>query len=202
MKTKPFDIKYRPQIESGEYKVVTREDRPVEIIKWDLKGDFPVIGVYFDEKNDRDTAVQVTANGRCSIKPGDYYCDDFFIINDKPELTEFEETLKGIVNGFGSDVMTNEGAKNSGIRLLEVARKELMLNCENKYKEGRAVGIELGKIEIMKDMPKWRKCQNFEHNESIHQIVIRDGLMFASSTKEIGDWFLDLPELEKLPKED
>lgn len=26
--------------------------------------------------------------------------------------------------------------------------------------------------------------------------------MFASSTKEIGEWFLDLSELEKLPKED
>ena len=94
MKTKPFDIKYRPQIESGEYKVVTREDRPVEIIKWDLKGDFPVIGVYFDEKNDRDTAVQVTAYGRCSIKPGDYYCDDFFIINsmqEEPLIEDLEE---------------------------------------------------------------------------------------------------------------
>ena len=77
-----------------------------------------------------------------------------------------------------------------------------MINYENNYRAGRAVGIELGKIEIMKDMPKWRKCQNFEHNESIHQIVIRDGLMFASSTKEIGDWFLDLSELEKLPKEE
>ena len=26
--------------------------------------------------------------------------------------------------------------------------------------------------------------------------------MFASSTKEIGEWFLDLSELEKLPKEE
>lgn len=76
----PFSIKYRPQIESGEYKVVTREDRPVEIRIWDLKGDFPIVGVYYDDKNNRDTAVQVTAEGRCSIKPNDDYCDDFFII--------------------------------------------------------------------------------------------------------------------------
>ena len=32
----PFSIAYRPQVESGEYKVVTREDCPIDIIKWDL----------------------------------------------------------------------------------------------------------------------------------------------------------------------
>ena len=83
MKAIPFNIKYRPQIESGEYKVVTRENCPVEIKIWDLKGDFPIVGVYYDEKNDRDTAVQVTAEGRCSIKPNDDYCDDFFIITQR-----------------------------------------------------------------------------------------------------------------------
>ena len=89
----PFNIKYRPQIESGEYKVVTREDRPVEIKIWDLKGDFPVVGVYFDEKNNRDTAVQVTAEGRCSIKPNDDYCDDFFITTNKSVMWSKEDEV-------------------------------------------------------------------------------------------------------------
>lgn len=88
-----FNIKYRPQIESGEYEVVTREDRPIDIIKWDLKGDFPIIGVYYDEKNNREIAVQVTAEGRCSVTPGEEYGDDFFIITDESELTEFEGKL-------------------------------------------------------------------------------------------------------------
>ena len=92
----PFNIVYRPQIESGEYKVVTREDRPVEIRIWDLKGDFPIVGVYYDDKNNRETAVQVTAEGRCSITPGEDYCDDFFIITDKQELTEFEYAVQEI----------------------------------------------------------------------------------------------------------
>ena len=51
--------------------------------------------------------------------------------------------------------------------------------------------FEYAKLEFEKDMPKWRKPQNFEHHKAIHQIVIRNGLMFASSTKEIGEWFLD-----------
>lgn len=89
----PFNIKYRPQIESGEYRVVTREDRPVEIKIWDLKGDFPVVGVYYDEKSNRDTAVQVTAEGRCSIKPDDDFSDDFFITTNKSVMWSKEDEV-------------------------------------------------------------------------------------------------------------
>ena len=69
-----------------------------------------------------------------------------------------------------------------------------------------AVGFCLGNllrgISDNQKLPKWKKSQSFEHSGTIHQIVIRDGKMFASSTKEIGEWFLDLSELEKLPKEE
>ena len=65
-----------------------------------------------------------------------------------------------------------------------------------------AVGFSLGNLlrgtSDAQELPKWKKSQSFEHNGTIHQLVIRDGKMFASSTKEIGDWFLDLSELEKL----
>lgn len=37
MKRIEFDIKYRPEIESGKYKVETRDGRSVEILKWDAK---------------------------------------------------------------------------------------------------------------------------------------------------------------------
>ena len=132
MKAIPFNIKYRPQIESGEYKVVTREDRPVEIRIWDLKGDFPIVGVYYDEKNDRETAVQVTAEGRCSIKPGDDYCDDFFIIIPaKTNLTEFENGLANIYEKFACmhEIFSREElesfAKCDAPKLLDIARKQL-----------------------------------------------------------------------------
>lgn len=29
----PFDVKYRPQIESGEYRIETKDGRLVEIVK-------------------------------------------------------------------------------------------------------------------------------------------------------------------------
>ena len=176
----PFSISYRPQIVSGEYKVVTREDRAVEIIKWDLKGEFPVVGIYYDEKNERETVVQVTRKGLCSISPCDEYSDDFFVlIEEQSLLPEFVEDVLDIINRLSITGLTDEARRKVGQRILDKARKQ-----------------------FEKDMPKWRKSQNFEHHKAIQQIVIRDGKMFASSTKEIGDWFLDLSELEKLPKED
>ena len=33
---KPFDVKYRQQIESGEYKVVTRSGDEVKILSWNV----------------------------------------------------------------------------------------------------------------------------------------------------------------------
>lgn len=38
--TIPFDIKYRPQIESGEYKVFNSSGMPVRIVAWDFKSQF------------------------------------------------------------------------------------------------------------------------------------------------------------------
>ena len=41
----PFNIKYRPQIESGEMKVVTRRGEPVEIVYWDAVGKNPIVAI-------------------------------------------------------------------------------------------------------------------------------------------------------------
>lgn len=36
----PFNIKYRPQIESGEYKVRTASGEPARVVCWDFKSQF------------------------------------------------------------------------------------------------------------------------------------------------------------------
>ena len=136
----PFNIVYRPQIESGEYKVVTREDRPVEIRIWDLKGDFPIVGVYYDDKNNRETAVQVTAEGRCSITPGEDYCDDFFIITDKQELTEFEYAVQEIFYKGREDNI--DLLKITSSTLMKVARKQLTAELPSWTKTNLPDGID------------------------------------------------------------
>ena len=116
----PFNIKYRPQIESGEYSVVTREDRPVEIKIWDLKGNFPIVGVYYDETNNRDIAVQVTVEGRCSIKPNDDYSDDFFILKNVNDLLNITTKSFDDYIQEGDKVVTNE--KDVRVNLSQLKR--------------------------------------------------------------------------------
>ena len=50
MKVIPFNIKYRPEIESGEMKVVNGKGKPVTILKWDMQGHFPILGVAMTEQ--------------------------------------------------------------------------------------------------------------------------------------------------------
>lgn len=175
----PFDIMYRPQIESSEYRVITRENRPVEIKIWDLKGDFPVVGVYYDEKNNRETAVQVTAEGRCSVTTGEEYCDDFFIITEKTELTMFESAVQEIFYK-GREDNIDLLKLTSGI-LLKVARKE-----------------------IEKDIPRWKNCMISCGIEETTDFLIKDpdNTYHLSNFVNYKDRYIRLSELEKLPKED
>ena len=172
----PFNIDYRHQIESGEYKVVTREDRPVEIKLWDLKGDFPIVGVYYDDKNNRETAVQVTAEGRCSIKPNDDYCDDFFVITDEPELTEFEQTLELILNDAEDRIspIDYDFVKKVSSELLTIAREE-----------------------IEKDLPKWKRMPIPDSLGPRSSITtgFTDAIVLAP------DYYIMMDELLRLPKE-
>ena len=176
----PFSIAYRPQVESGEYKVVTREDRPVEIIKWDLKGEFPVVGVYYDEKNERETVVQVTRKGLCSIRPCDEYSDDFFVlIEEQSPLPEFVEDVLDIINRLSITGLTDEAGRKVGQRILDKARRQ-----------------------FEKDMPKWKKVaevHSFDEGISIRNTPDGDVLVLNTDGNK---YFLNINELLKLPKEE
>ena len=166
---KPFDIKYRPQIESGEYKVETRGGKPARIVCWDFMRSTDVFDLlvcipsdYEDEE--RETAYSVNAKGERFDGMQD--SEDLFVVisEPEPELNDFEKTLMDIVNCRGPlNPMTDEGARNNGSILLKVARKELEAEFENEldkaYKNRDEVvfkeGVEKGKAEAMEDMPKW-----------------------------------------------
>jgi hypothetical protein len=106
-------------------------------------------------------------------------------ISPNCELTEFEETLKSIVNGFGGDVMTDKGAKNSGAILFEAARKE-----------------------ILKDMPKWKlNLSDVSYLPDDYRIVydFESGKDYSCATRmlECGNYRISISDLlDKLPKEE
>ena len=130
MKRISFDIQYRPQIESGEYRVVTEMGEPVEIVKWNCRGRCPILAVIDDGDTDDSCFYKtdgVSLNG----------ADSLFILIDESDPNEFEKALADILmyREYEGSTETEEdiekgmipfitAAKQHAPRLLEIAQKE------------------------------------------------------------------------------
>lgn len=124
----PFDIKYRPQIESGEYKVETRNGLPVRIICWDRKFGYPIVGLAYEKATGCESYVSAYADGTTSANGKMELSDDLFLITPEPGLSEFEKALSKCI----CDALVcpeedyDKWAKEYAPELLELARKELV----------------------------------------------------------------------------
>lgn len=144
----PFDIKYRPQIESGEYKVVTGDDRPVRIISWDKKvygGRTEIVALVHTSQGDTES-VQLYCPDGTLIASNWNEKFKLFIVTPEPELTEFEKCLLDYAKArdeyeFDStkDVELNqkviELTKSYSKTLIAIAKKELCKDCVLKAME-------------------------------------------------------------------
>lgn len=155
MKKIPFDIKLWPEIESGRYKVVTEHGEPVEIVKWDCKGVYPILAVIDD--GDTEDSCFFNADGTSLLSK-----EKLFILTDEPEPTEFQKRLVKFYNDRNALTHDADGQYNrhdleevlntAAGELLELARKELENSdwikdirewCYNKgHLEGYAKGQE------------------------------------------------------------
>ena len=136
----PFDIKFKPQIESGEYKVFLENGNPVRILAWDLPGDYPIAAADWPSDDETDIHVETYTEDGC-----DGLDVDLFIITPKEELSEFERRLVKFYNDrnglpYDKDGVYNrhdldELLHNTAAELLVIARKE-----------------------AEKDLPRWKKC--------------------------------------------
>ena len=177
-----FDIKYRPEIESGRYKVQTRDGKPARVILWDALGPFPIIALV--SFGDEEGPYSYTKDGKSSTYNMNSW-GDLFILTDEPELTPFEEAVKQlmqIVSAYGSpDYVEDSDVKDRAKRLLDLAKKE-----------------------ILKDMPRWKKYGNGACGGGNFPIAICKvgcGYRLVESLVS-GDEYIMLSDLEKLPKED
>ena len=152
----PFDIKYRPEIESGKYKVQTTYGREVRIVCWDKRaGEREQIVVLVPtEQGDQETCMLYSRNGiLISASQNERY--KLVIVTPEPELTEFEEGLvdfynkrtmvlpdkDGVYNKHDCEELLHESAKE----LLEIAKKELCHDCK-EYSRGYQEGLRSGKL--------------------------------------------------------
>ena len=123
----PFDIKYRPQVESGEMKVQTMDGRNVRIVYWDSTEEkFPIMG-YISGEFRPDSWMCDGSNfiGRES-------CNDLVLVTEEPELTKFEDALLDFVvhKDWCEDTTYRDNVKMLAPKLLELAKKELCAKGE------------------------------------------------------------------------
>ena len=142
----PFDIKYRPQIESGEYKVMLDCGVEAEILAWDKPGEYPIVCM---AKKEGAIPFRTNNNGIAYHYPEGSNYSDLFIITPEPELSKFEEAIGAEIfdppfNAEQVKVIREESAK-----LLALARKELepevLERLEAAYKNQDEVVYENGK---------------------------------------------------------
>lgn len=206
-----FDIKYRPQIESGEYKVVTKGGQNVRIVCWDMNTCNGTLLVALVKGNggEYEKTRSYTLEGKCKSASEDA---SLFVVTPEPELTEFEQAVGVSIGSW------NAKSEESKARVREVANKLLKLakkqldsyydqELKEAYKEADRVqynrGYADGKADVLKDIPKWHKTEEY----LTFLINSRGMLAFVGEDRSTpvvchNNHYLTLRELLKLPKEE
>lgn len=141
----PFSIKYRPQIESGEYKVETRDGHSARIICWDANCYTPIVflATEHDDLDDKDKEYSYSCNnfGRCfSVDSSN---DLFIVTPESTGISEFGMKVSEFAEAYNlaaTDYKSKEYKSCNGnlqliidkyaAELLSLARKELI---EERY---------------------------------------------------------------------
>ena len=154
----PFSIEHREKIESGEYKVVTGDDRPVRIISWDKMtygGRYDIVALVPTSQGDTDTVQLYCPDGTLlSSNMNEKF--KLFILTPEPELTEFEADVMVILLEFVEEVDAND-LKRISKDLLDLATEELKKTFVLLHKDDYQTAFDLGKAEALKDLPRWNK---------------------------------------------
>ena len=126
----PFNIKFRPQIEGGEYKVEIGKSDPwsARIVCWDLNGNDLIVIVTNPEGKEEGLIYTPEGKHKAYAPRID---SDLFLVTPEPEMTEFEKAVRDVASyaiSFSAtepDMPIAEFAKGYAPELLEMAKKEL-----------------------------------------------------------------------------
>lgn len=192
----PFDIKYRPQIESGEYRVETKAGCPVRIVCWDMACELPILGlVLLNDEKAEEMAVGFTNEGTNLL--GEPLYDKLFIVTPEEKLTPFEQSIKDRFF-YGELAIEESEIKEIASELLSLAKKELEeeipeLEFESieetlEYK----AGYRAGKAETLKDLPRWSTNSDPDFKPGKYFCV-------ANALISPQGWSIPFKDLERLP---
>ena len=160
---------YRPQIESGEYKVVSRENKTARIVCWDMKSDhYPILALIDDGA--KELYKSFTTKGRYYVE-GDESSLDLFII---PEIKESDD--------------------RSIIREIRI----ILESCATSFFEGNGqmpfwYDRDIAWLESLKDKVQPQPKQDWsEEDEKIYQSIMDDTVQENQLNRKQIDWLRNL----------
>ena len=162
----PFDISKKPQIESGEYKVETKNHHPVRIICWNKNtGGLDRIVALVAGNSGQEKTLHYTEEG-CCVATGNNRDKDLFIVTPEPEMTEFELALRNAMSDtvdlsedredYEVSEICDKQAKRYSTELIATAKRQLLQSGELLTQEHHEKLMETLREECKKDLPRWR----------------------------------------------
>lgn len=149
MRKIPFDIRYRQEIQSGEFSVVTRDDRPVTILRWDMKGNYPILACTMvkqcnwegDESWDEERPFAYDQEGHAAgTAPADKL--ELYILMPDAKVTLLEKEIGSLLEYARNAKPDTDIVGLFAGRLLEATRQQLVsridISClELAYKKNK-----------------------------------------------------------------
>ena len=169
---KPFDIKYRQQIENGEYQVETAVGYPARIVCWDVEGSYEPIVYLFMHPNGCESVCTCNRHGRVANK-------QFLFVVVPDEMDEFRRHLALILDAYnGLEIDVPAAVEANAGTLFNIAKKEIEKNI----------------------LPRWRlSTKNISGTSVLTRLGEKDFVLGTEAFR--GEYYLTLEDLESIPKE-
>lgn len=167
MKKIKFDISHKDKIVSGQWKVITCHGEPVEIVKWNCIGQYPILACIFD--GNTDDAAFYKENGDGMSFPEHNY---LITLIDEPEESKIRsyENSKGlsefeiVVGEACEDAMKQQPSVNPAIWAIGRQWTEKIYNAAEKLilgaypaKQAYDLGFKAGKMVHENDITEQEK---------------------------------------------
>lgn len=153
----PFNIKYRPEIEAGKYKVKVGENE-ARIVCWDFNGDNLIVCVKID--GGEQGLIYDTAGRHMTKLPEPE--SDLELYTDEPdELTEFEKAVKEAILTWHNP--KEWSPEDSFIR--EIAEKPLASAREQIHREHSENGIRYITDKEFADYMRRERIDGYERGQ-------------------------------------
>jgi len=207
----PFSIEHREKIESGEYKVETKNGRPIRVLAWDLPCDFPIATAEFTEDN-RVIVESYSVDGWVGYGEKE---NNLVIVTPEPELTPFEKKLiqfsdernsmecDNISEDREEEILANHLHRKAA-ELLDLAREQLQpeidAKIEEAYKNADEVMYKKWQEDLLQEIFEDSSTEELENRLKIFHDIFKNKDCSATAIRNWAQLFRTIVQKEYFTK--